>query len=1705
MAIEYDEQTGLPKGVVPVFPDNRRNNNSITKGGAMSGFIDTQSGSYRDYTQSQPSVPLSRVEETEAAVAGFMDRNVVGEQANPWLRRIANPVLSAVTAIDDAVVQPVFRSIATITLANYLSQQKGYTKLPANFRLAKELAWDADYGTRVSTGQVLATQFGGNPLNLATLGLAGTLQGLAKDIGINAGQESIKKASEVFNQNQLPMFMRPSFDITDAKQRQQAFEEETAGIITSAALDFGTALAAGLGVGAVVRGAKTLALGSRVMENPAQVVRLSEQTAEWVNSGKTTPAPTAFAQLADDLVQAKTYAQARNNPFAVNSPNPDRFATLASKTDNIDDVLDLIKADRGVPGAIESLLARKPALADPLIDFGINLTKPIASFADINAVPSKAWAAHLNAVVKDISKTDPQLAKMLDSFATDALHGGGTTRYMPGRSLKYERFTAYKNKLAWGLRYGTLSGLGSGWKVTEYGASRYQRGIRFFQWWNDESPKGHIYLGSRIDESNKQLISEMNNARFLREDVDFKEQAIRRFNEAADDTQRAQAVAEIEFKMLLKFAEKYDIGGLSSLQGKSKATQVKFLQQYYDDLTNRRGQAVDFVRNNGWIDDLDGNLNFIKAPGMRKDALTIRSVEPESVPFLDFARLEAGFIKHLRNIRKSEQFAKKVDIKDEFWASTRPVATTMQAFFDFGNMLFSNLALIRVAYIPKNSVIDPYVRATAFNERPFGLAPSEMGQTAKNSYYNQVTRRGQLWRTRFDSRQIRKDLKQQEKDITKDRAMLIRQEREATGELARARKATRGLDPNSPEGLAANQKVYELRAFLNDLKPAIAQADESFRIVKTKLTGLESNIKTLKMGKRSTGTRPYIYKPPNGQAIRIAGPADPQAKGAVVFRGEADAAESFLSPQRTSQIAQRARMKVESPRRISVAEGDSYWDAMTRMINRSLRQEREEVAGMLIRGDSNSQIINWLRSPSGSFYLTRMKSMLDRNGDQILTRSDLDDWLNTQRQIIFERIPSPELRDLLMTRPVKADEVKGYLTPYLNDLPEIDGVGVSRVGIFNKHSEGMSPAELLTYYPDQIFQYGWKGLAWAENKFVRYPLFDRYWVDEMDTLVKQAESAGKTITYDMLNGPMRQLAYKQALQRVESQLYTARSLTNGGVVLRYMLAFPAAFFNSQIVGAKLLYKNPFNAYYYNKVSEALDGWAPYEDDDGNTYENLREVPKDGRNIRVSLPIPDSLQSRLKNSPVRSYFQGEFGGLKVPQRQMEFMLGDVGISWFFNANLSELVKMGEVNTPVGKIDGGQIEQAMRKALGDKMFEEQIFFGGNPAPGRNYLETIALATVPTYAKMLVAGGIPGDPGERVVEEANRLIMVDVKNHIGSAPNDSFNFRAEDYLRAGRQTLLYRALASFISPAQITWDAANREAMSMWVKHRDRYEPMYGAEKAAEMATDKLVGLYGIEHLALLGSGTKRTLGQPATLEAYSVLRKHGSKNGLIEQVIAAGGNDPDVARMLFFDADDIQDEWQPAVNAIQKRMKVPGQTTKLMVEKTPEEAFSDSMIRMGRFEMERLNMWRDAVMYELAITSTQDPRYFSSNLGLQYELAKQTIETRYPPFAARPLTIPEFEKRVADPLRVIVNNPKWLKDNQNTEVWNELQVFLEDSDEALQRYKFSNVKAERDRIRTIFNNNYFVQLQSNSAEYRLFAAKFLTNHPLLSDDTKEALRQ
>ena len=181
--------------------------------------------------------------------------------------------------------------------------------------------------------------------------------------------------------------------------------------------------------------------------------------------------------------------------------------------------------------------------------------------------------------------------------------------------------------------------------------------------------------------------------------------------------------------------------------------------------------------------------------------------------------------------------------------------------------------------------------------------------------------------------------------------------------------------------------------------------------------------------------------------------------------------------------------------------------------------------------------------------------------------------------------PSQELRDLILNRNVTPNEVSAALAGRLDLLESIDAPSLKLSDLnpleqkFAKLSGGLDTA--------------WKFLAYSENRMARNPLFLAYARDEMKTLINSAERAGLNPTEAVINNEMRQVAYRNALARVERTLYSSRRLTNGMYVARYAMSFPLAFFDSQLVALRLMAKNPMNAYWYGSITTALDDFQGY--------------------------------------------------------------------------------------------------------------------------------------------------------------------------------------------------------------------------------------------------------------------------------------------------------------------------------------------------------------------------------------------------------------------------------------------------------------------------------------------------------------------------------
>ncbi len=126
---------------------------------------------------------------------------------------------------------------------------------------------------------------------------------------------------------------------------------------------------------------------------------------------------------------------------------------------------------------------------------------------------------------------------------------------------------------------------------------------------------------------------------------------------------------------------------------------------------------------------------------------------------------------------------------------------------------------------------------------------------------------------------------------------------------------------------------------------------------------------------------------------------------------------------------------------------------------------------------------------------------------------------------------------------------------------------------------------------------------------------------------------------------------------------------------RYAMSFPLAFFNSQAVALRLLARNPMNAYWYNSIQQAFDKYEAYEDQDGNTYSSIKDVPA-GVAVSVKYPLPfgNKLPDWAKTA-LKPYSDARGGGIKFNPKQMEFMVADPSISWFGTAAISEIIDNG----------------------------------------------------------------------------------------------------------------------------------------------------------------------------------------------------------------------------------------------------------------------------------------------------------------------------------------------------------------------------------------------------------------------------------------------
>ena len=544
-------------------------------------------------------------------------------------------------------------------------------------------------------------------------------------------------------------------------------------------------------------------------------------------------------------------------------------------------------------------------------------------------------------------------------------------------------------------------------------------------------------------------------------------------------------------------------------------------------------------------------------------------------------------------------------------------------------------------------------------------------------------------------------------------------------------------------------------------------------------------------------------------------------------------------------------------------------------------------------------------------------------------------------------------------------------------------------------------------------------------------------------------------------------------------------------MMRYAMAFPMAFFNSQAVALRLMAKNPMNAYWYNTVTQALDVFEAYQDKEGNTYKSIKDVPK-GTAVSVALPlnkVPDWAKDALK-----PYTDARGGGIRWNPKQLEYMISDPSVAWFGSVLLSEVIKNGFSVGP-WKVYGEDIVKAMREAVGDDVFESSFLYGGYPVAGEGVIETALNVIAPGYGRSIVdalALTFGKEGSDRAADETVNQWKVGyaqwLKNGmIGEPPT------LETAGKSAAAMMFIRAFVQFNAPIATSFDPVTRSAITYYADLLQETNGDY------ELAQKRMVEEWGIDSLALIGSSKKNTAGLAATYNDIKIIRS----NPELLKKISRYGNKYIGMLSTGYDSDaTVNSEYSTEIAAIYKQLKLPGAVAeKVTRRKTEEEIKNETEARIGWFEYQKAQDWRDAMMYQYSIGSTQEVRYESSGIKQYYDNWVRSIAKNYRAWTqAYNDSREDYWSGLIPTVESIVSDNSWMLKSSNTSnKWEEIGFWLSIAKQFKQQYDISNQSEDRKfMLKQQFSQFHHNFLQQASEEFGAFANRWLNSIPELNPE-------
>lgn len=866
---------------------------------------------------------------------------------------------------------------------------------------------------------------------------------------------------------------------------------------------------------------------------------------------------------------------------------------------------------------------------------------------------------------------------------------------------------------------------------------------------------------------------------------------------------------------------------------------------------------------------------------------------------------------------------------------------------------------------------------------------------------------------------------------------------------------SRGMNYENIAELLGENQMNRIRVYQNSIDKyndqileRIKQSEElakrraELKIVKS---GETENVFISPTGKKITADGAFAG--PNGALVRS------EASGAntLNWMTEGQTYLSFDAAKGGSSFAGKL-----SENRIAVQPTDpQYFNEMSVFANRILRND--QLAMQILEGRQDKDIVKWLKSDKGEFYLREINADIDK--------ADIPSHVAEARSRIYKLFPDQQMRSLVYREELSAEQFDLLMRGSPNLIPI---AGRSLVEDTLRYNQGV-----IKQTTNKALSSLFKVIGTTpENNLVAWPFYEKLYKRNLQREIDLAEGLGKDIQDPNLIIQMQRSAHSASQKTLKDVMYRISNNTGLSNLMRFLVPFFNAQYNAVKVYGKFFIEDPSRIARTNQIWNLPNKIATV-------------VDQDGKQVPTGTP-PSEQQFILFTIPEN--LQGRFGipkGYKVsiPKNSLNvFLTGDNPLAPSFGVPVTIPVSM-LANSRPEKIEDVRsfLEEFTGKQTANAIMNSIMPFGRAPA---NPWSLLLPAAGQKYATL--QAGLDNTSYANSVASAMKTLRYQWVNNGQVGPEPTF----QDSINLANKLWKLRIAVNLSLPFTFTFRPE-------WQPIMDDYrnallDPKIGKTKI----DDYIAAKYGDIGYIITAPTSKNTTNLVPTIGAVENEKKYRGLLGEMDKL-----NVPGLVGFIANYGTPSDKYSDAASNYFRNKSVRPGGRIKYTETRATEDVLKDREISLGWNYYEKLGKQRDAVMNKYGIKSINSIAAQQMGLTDKWNKAVDSIKAYLPSWSeAYDNSVGDFTKtkRYVKGLLKTIGDEKWMKEYGNTPTMMAVKDYVLNRDyvarQLAERQKYLGTKGLSDPNNADLKNkwdDYILKLKLYDTGFSDLYSRYLEN--------------